>query len=219
MASLHGATAILFRSPSDVYEAFVARAVHLGWPYTKEQLNALREQRPKRFISRSNRVLVLDIWLGDLKTTFDALVAWNVDVHPAVEVNYLQTDHAHLRLVRPDRYGATPSIRWVVVDLTAGRDRENGAAAIHARDSDDAAGLQVLGAAAQHPLWPPAMAADAPIEVPWARLPGIIATDYGVEHVPVLNWIKVHGLLQIGMLGADVAHYGYALPTYRDLDM
>ncbi|WP_143202403.1 hypothetical protein [Amycolatopsis sp. CB00013] len=100
----------------------------------------------------------MDIWLGNLKNTYDELVLWMVEEQRKLGEDIvcdpeILSDASHLRLLDSSRYGDQPSVRWLEIDL-AGRDRkESGELTCPAkeRDPEFSAGLEVLAACAVHP--------------------------------------------------------------------
>jgi hypothetical protein len=138
-------------------------------------LDELREQMPHNHVSSSNKVLTIDVWLGDLPITFESLAAWIGFEQRQLGRGFwryygLKSDAAHLQLLDPHRYGTIPSTRWVEVDLAANWDKENGVAPNDVRDPKNSAGLQVMTALAVHPTYPLAMDGKT---IPYSWLPGL----------------------------------------------
>jgi hypothetical protein len=206
-------TSALFRSSNELYAAFAMRADRLGWPFTREQINELHRTQPRDHVSQIDKALSLDVWLGSAQTTIDALIAWNVDVHPGVaEMMYWDMNASRVRLTEPERYGSTPSVRWVELNLRANLS-PTGVRSVDVRRRSNPAGIPVLTAAALHTPWVRALDTK---QVPGVGIPGIIL-PWSNDRSPELRWGSVYSQLEISCMSADLEHYHYAHPTYRDL--
>lgn len=205
----------LFSDTPSVLEAFLVRNKQRNWGFTGEQIDALRNQAIE-LTSSLNQVITLDIWLGDLPTTFEELWSWNVAVHGADGTwrwDGLRSDEKHLRLLDATRYGNQPSARWVVLDLTANHRR----APKDVRDPANSAGLQLLSASALHPAWVPAIDYDAVLSV-W--LPGLQVTVPGMDAwqgVPILHWGQFDRTVDLYADWAAYTRPSYSVPVVREL--
>jgi hypothetical protein len=148
----------LFSTPPEILAMFVSYAGFRAWPVTGLP-DHLHEQMSTDHVSSPERVLTLDVWLGDLPTTFESLAAWIGFEQRQLGRGFwryygLKSDAKHLRLLNPGRYGKKPSVRWVEVDLTANWEIQKGVVPHDVRDPETSAGLQVMTAVAVHPAYP-----------------------------------------------------------------
>jgi len=148
----------LFSTPQEIVAKFVFYAGFRAWPVTA-LLDDVHQQVPTEHVSNVHKVLTLDVWLGDLPTTFEELASWIGYGQRQIGRGFwryygLKSDVKHLRLLDPKRYGEKPSVRWVELDLAANWDTKNGVAPNDARDPKTSAGLQVMTAFAVHPAYP-----------------------------------------------------------------
>jgi len=211
----------LFCTPEEILARFTFYAGNQGWPVTN-LIDQLTEQMPTDHVSSLNSVLALDVWLGDLPTTFEALAGWiKHEQHQAGNgfwrYDGLLSDAKHLRLLNPDRYGTEPSVRWVKLDMLAHWDKRNGTRPRDVRDSSKSAGLQVMTAFAVHPAYPPAIDYET---IPGAWLPGLQATIPGSEAwtlLPILYWNGDDREVGLGAYWDDDRYRFYAVPEFREL--
>ncbi len=180
------AAALKLWSTADVLRAFVARNNERGWGFTREQISTLEVSMPADAVSRLDDMSSLEIWLGDLPTTFEELWAWNVHVHgSAWRYDGLKSDSQHLRLLDPEQsYSSQLSARWVKLDITANRGQTS-------EDIDDSMGypgLAVLAAAALQPIWLPAIDRDGLLGVWLFGLLAMIPGEHAWRNVPLLFW-------------------------------
>lgn len=181
----------IFSNPQEIFDRFVGYANEQNWPFFgTDQIEELHQQMPVGHVSTLDRLLSLDIWLGDLPTTFEALAGWIEYEQRRTGNGFwrydgLKSDPDHLRLLDSNRYGDKPSVRWVELDMTAHR----GSRPKDVRDKATA-GLQVMTAFAVHPAYPPAIDYDT---IPGAWAAGLQATVPGKEawtDVPILCWFR-----------------------------
>lgn len=205
------APSMAFRTPEQMCSAFMLRSALRNWPFTMADFEVLLEKMPTRLESQIDSVITLDIWLGDLSRTFNELWHWVSGTYPRVERTSSMSDTEPMRLVH-DRYGREPSVRWGVLNLIAGgmQDYPGGRAAKDARD-ENAAGLQVLTAAALHGDWP----RDFQV-----RLPGIELTGerWLTSGVPDLIWTSTYDYLSLGVMTSTYPDNLSTLPTFERLE-
>jgi hypothetical protein len=204
----------LFCTPEQIFDAFVVRARDRKWTFSDEQLQQLREAMPTLHKNSLTSVLTLDIWLGDLPTTFEELWSWNKDVHAKTwRYDGLKSDKRHLRLLDSKCYGNQPSAKWVVLDVTANR----GQAPKDVREPANSPAFAVLAAAVLHPEWPKAINYDT---IPGVWLPGLEATVPGWDawrYVPILHWYEFDHGLDLRAYWDDYRYSDYAVPVFREL--
>lgn len=200
----------LFRTPDEIFDEFVGWSRTQGWPFDyARHFKRLLETMP-RHISRLDSVLTLDIWLGDLHTTFDALWAWLGAVHGENAVALqggLRSDNKYMRVYGLPR-SDTPSVNWTVLDLTA----SSGKAVQDVRFARSA-GLQVLTTAALHPEWPKAMDDDVVSSVSMGGLIARIGSQGEWIEVPHLGYHS--GRLLVSPVQANVAYPHYSVPSIK----
>lgn len=180
----------IFSTPQKVYDRFVAYAGDQNWPvFDDHQVINVHQTMPRDHVNSLDHLLTLDIWLGDLSITFEALAGW-IEYEQRQAGNgfwrwdSLKSGAKQLRLLNPDRYGDEPSVRWVELDMTA----NCGSRPRDVRNPETSAGLQVMTAFAVHPAYPPAIDYDT---IPGAWLPGLQANvpgDGDWRSVPILDW-------------------------------
>ena len=211
----------LFSTPQEVLGRFAFYAGNRGWPLTNF-LNPLKEQMPTDYVSSLNKVLTLDVWLGNLSITFEALAGWIEYEQRQAGNGYwrydgLKSDGKHLRLLDPERYGIEPSVRWVEVDMLANWDKANALRPRDVRDPKTSAGLEIMTAYAVHPAYPPAIDYET---IPGAWLPGLQVTLPGGEawaSVPLLGWGGADREVFLDASRDDDRYWYYALPVRREL--
>lgn len=182
------------------------------WPFGKEQYDALQATTPKESGEWPNRVLVPDVWLGDLASTFAELLRWVVEVHPGT-VCEPTVQSQDMRLAYQS-YGNQPTLGWGFLDLDLnigdGVDPERYYRSALEAQSEYAAGLSVLVALAMYPDFP----RDLPVRLPGIRLTG---ASLPVEGVPALMRSSILGYLSIGQMSAHFPDSRYTLPTFTRL--
>lgn len=206
----------VFSTPEEILGRFSYYAGFQDWPVT-DLLDQLKQTMPTDHVSSLDHLLTLDVWLGDLPTTFEALAGWIKHEQKIIDNGYwrydgLKSDAEHLRLLNPDRYGKEPSVKWVELDMTANR----GSAPKDVR-GDDSAGLQVLSAFAAHPAYPPAIDYET---IPGAWAAGLQANVPGSEawaDVPILDWNGIDREVGLGASWDDDRSDDYAVPVVREL--
>jgi hypothetical protein len=220
-ALLAPATPAMFRSVSEVYQAFVERAQARNW-FSSQQLNELaecvEEHINTNFKSTLSGAFSFDIWLGDLQKTFEELWLWAADEQTRLGHNHwrydgLKSGKEELRLLHPKRYGNKPSVTPVILDLTANR----GKSPRDVRDPVTSAGVEVLATAALHPQWVASIDYD---RIPAVWLSGLEATTPGSGPWRFVPRLARH--LGDVRLYLSVDWYGrgfpsYALPERREL--
>ncbi len=183
----------LFCTPQEVLGRFLIYQGENDWPFGLDILSQLRETMPTNHVSDLNKVLALDVWLGDLPTTFEALAGW-IEYEQRQAGNgfwrwgELRSDAKYLCLLDPKRYGKLPSVKWVELDMLANWDKRNGTQPRDVRDPKTSAGRQVMTAFAIHPAYPPAIDYET---IPGAWMAGLQANIPGSEAwalVPILRW-------------------------------
>jgi hypothetical protein len=216
-ASLVPSVPAIFSTPQEILGYFVFYAGNQGWPVTG-LINQLTEQMPTNHVSTLDHLLTLDIWLGDLPTTFEALAGWIKYQQAQIGNGFWRWDNLksgveQLRLLNPKRCGKKPSVKWVELDMTANR----GSCPKDVRDPKVSAGLQVMTAFAVHPNYPPSIDYDT---IPGARMAGLQATIPGYEawaHVPVLYWVRSNREVSLHASWDDRRYDYYAVPVCREL--
>lgn len=206
----------VFSTPEEILGRFSYYAGFQDWPVT-DLLDQLKQTMPTDHVSSLDHLLTLDVWLGDLPTTFEALADWIKHEQKIIDNGYwrydgLKSDAEHLRLVDPKRYGKTPSVKWVELDMTANR----GSAPKDVRD-DGSAGLQVMTAFAVHPNYPPAIDYEA---IPGAWAAGLQANIPGYEawtDVPILYWYRFYRQVCLVAYWDGYRYDYYAVPVVREL--
>ena len=208
----------LFSTPQEVLSRFVYYAIHqAGWDFGSGWLEQLEDQMPVNHVSNLNHLLTLDIWLGDLPTTFEALASWIEYEQLQAGNGYwrwdeLKSDTKHLRLLDPERYGTAPSVRWVELDMLANR----GSSPKEVRDPKKSAGLQVLSGFAVHPAYPPAINYET---IPGAWAASLQAAIPGVRawtSVPILDWLRTNRRVILLASWDDRRGSSFAVPVVRD---
>jgi len=207
----------LFCTPQEVLGRFLIYQGENDWPFGLDILSQLRETMPTNHVSDLNKVLALDVWLGDLPTTFEALAGW-IEYEQRQAGNgfwrwgELRSDAKYLCLLDPKRYGKLPSVKWVELDMTANR----GSRPKDVRDKSSA-GLQVMTAFAVHPAYPPAIDYDT---IPGAWAAGLQANIPGNEawtNVPILYWYRTYREVSLHAAGDGRRSSNYAVPEVREL--
>lgn len=208
----------LFMPPLTILASFWNRAQKRNWQFSVDQFEQLCEEMPVNHNSTLSSVLTLDIWLGDLGKTFEELWAWVRDEHQYTwRSDGLKSGKEQLRLLNPDRYGDQPSVKWVVVDLTANWDKQNGLRPCDVRDAATSAGLELLTTAAIHPDWIRNMDYET---IPGVCLSGLWATvpgRYTWQHVPILYWDRYGREVHLDVRWDDHRHSNYAVPVSREM--
>lgn len=128
----------------------------------------------------------------------------------------LHLDADHLRLLEGIEPSHEPGIRWVMVDLGAHWNGQDGIRPCDVR-SKDSAHAEVLAAAAHFPDWVQAMNGT---DVPYVWLPGYQVTlpgEVAWTEVPVLYWNSVISLVYLSAGWADSRYWSYAIPVRREL--
>ena len=206
----------IFSTPQEILGHFAFYAGNQGWPVAN-LIDQLTEQMPTDHVSSLDHLLTLDIWLGDLPTTFEALAGW-IEYQSRQAGNgfwrwdSLKSGAKQLRLLTPDRYGDEPSVKWVELDMTANR----GSRPKDVRDKSSA-GLQVMTAFAVHPAYPPAIDYDT---IPGAWAAGLQANIPGNEawtNVPILYWYRTYREVSLHAAGDGRRSSNYAVPEVREL--
>jgi len=207
----------IFSTPQEILGHFAFYAGNQGWPVA-DLIDQLEQTMPADHISSLDHLLTLDVWFGDLPTTFEALAGWiGYQSRQAGNGFYrydgLKSDAKHLHLFdSKQRYGKTPSVRWVELDMTANR----GSRPKDVRDRASA-GLQVMTAFAAHPAYPPSIDYDT---IPGAWAAGLQATIPGYAAwtgVPILCWNGTNRRVSLHAFWDD-SRYGYcAVPVVREL--
>ncbi|HTE57833.1 MAG TPA: hypothetical protein VK694_03730 [Verrucomicrobiae bacterium] len=181
--------ASVFASPTDMATALRRRAEWRSWPLAKEQIDVVCGQLLQGH-SSGLRCLSVDIWLGDLQTTYIELWLWMCDVHRYWPVDTVSSGADQLRLLDVGRYGAEPEVKTVELDLggywTPQHRCQHSPESV--RHPDTSPGLEVLAAAALHPEWLVRMGTKM---VPRVWLPGLQVNDSSQPEwsgVPVLDW-------------------------------
>lgn len=204
----------LFRTPQQIFEAFVEFNSSLEWGFTDEQLQELKTAMPTEFVSRLVRALSLKIWLGDLPTTIEGLWAANQAVHNRNwRYEKLKSGKKQLKLLDANRFGNQLSVTWTAIDLTANRNQHP----TDVRTPQTSPGPAVLATAALHPDWPKAIDYDI---VPAVWMPGLLATlpgEHAWQHVPVLDWSQFRNELYFNASWDDDRSPRYAVPEFREL--
>lgn len=209
----------MFSTPQEVFDRFVGYANEQNWPFFgTDQIEELHQRMPISHTSSIDRLLALDIWLGDLPNTFQALAGWIAHEQSKVGNGFwrwdkLKFDSEHLRLLNPDRYGDKPSVHWVELDMTANR----GTRPKDVRNPEKSAGLQVMSAFAAHPNYPPTIDYD---KTPGAWAAGIQVTIPGEgawADVPILGWGSGGREVDLGAGWDGRRHGGCAVPVVREL--
>ncbi len=206
----------IFSTPQEILGHFAFYAGNQGWPVAN-LIDQLTEQMPTDHVSSLDHLLTLDIWLGDLPTTFEALAGW-IEYQSRQAGNgfwrwdSLKSGAKQLRLLNPDRYGDEPSVKWVELDMTANR----GSRPKDVRDKSSA-GLQVMTAFAVHPAYPPAIDYDT---IPGAWAAGLQANIPGNEawtNVPILYWYRTYREVSLSAARDGGRDSDYAVPEVREL--
>jgi len=208
----------LFSTPQEIYDRFVAYAGGQNWPvFDNHQVINVHQTMPVDHVSSLNKLLALDVWLGDLPTTFEGLAGWIEYQSRATGNGFrrwdeLRSDAKHLRLFDSARYAKKPSVKWVELDMTANR----GARPKDVRDKTSA-GLQVMTAFAVHPNYPSAIDYDA---IPGAWAAGLQASIPGREawtDVPILSWSRTDREVSLTPHWDGNRDPDYAVPRVREL--
>jgi hypothetical protein len=211
----------LFSTPQDILAKFAFYADSQDWPVSAV-LDQLHQQMPTDHVSSLDKLLTLDVWLGDLATTFDALAGWIKDEQHQVGNGFwryhgLKSDAKHLRLLDPQRYGRQPSVRWVELDMTANWDKQDGVAPNDVRDAKISAGLQVMTAFAVHSAYP--LAIDGKT-IPSAWLPGLevfVSTGAAWQDLPLLGLGSKRPQVHLDANWGARRLRHYAAPVVREL--
>ena len=139
-----------FCDPDRMISALEAQARKRQWPLAAWQLRALAQQVPS-LPSGELVSLSFDVWLGNLRYTFEELWQWVSETHKrSWRAPGLRSTRRHLRFRYPMPYGKTPSVSWAVIDLGARWEKSTG---MRPKDIDDAqrsAGLELMAAFAVH---------------------------------------------------------------------
>lgn len=207
----------IFSTPQEILGYFAFYAGNQGWPVAN-LIDQLTEQMPTDHVNSLDHLLTLDIWLGDLLTTFEALAGW-IEYQSRQAGNgfwrwdSLKSGTKHLRLLNPDRYGDEPSIKWVELDMLANR----GSRPRDVRNPQTSAGLQVMTAFAVHPAYPPAIDYET---IPGSWAAGLQANIPGFEAwtlAPILYWGRYDREVDLSAYWDDYRDDNAAVPVVREL--
>lgn len=208
----------IFSTPQEILARFTYYAIHQGgWDIGEGWIKQLEDSMPADHVSTLDHLLTLDVWLGDLPTTFEALAGW-IEYEQRQAGNGfwrwdgLHSDTEYLRLLNPKRYSDRYSVRWVELDMTANR----GSRPKDVRN-ESSAGLQVMTAFAVHPAYPPAIDYET---IPGAWATGLQLTGPGYEAwtlVPILYWDRRYRKVDLNAYWDGNRDGDYAVPVCGEL--
>lgn len=205
----------------------VARALERKWPLSRRIMEPLNELESITHAGALQPVSV-EVWLGDLATTYEELWLWVVEEVTKLDSDYLSwrwdeelfgqklsgSDNLRFLPVAPSLLD--PKMTPVGLDLETHWDRTKGVRPCDVRTPVTAAGLELFTLLALNPQLVPRMGDDLPhLWVP--RLQVTLPGEDTWTGVPILSWLSVHSTVSLNAYWNKDHFWQYTIPVRRDL--